>query len=51
MSVWNDATSNPWLLIGWNQEEIRRKTHINVLEVLAIVAAVWTVGAEILQNR
>ena len=41
MSVWNDATSNPWLLSRWNKEEIRRKTHINALEVLAIVAAVW----------
>jgi len=41
MSVWNDATSNPWLLSRWNKEEIRRKTHINALELLAIVAAVW----------
>jgi len=44
MSVWNDTTSNPWLLSGWNKEEIQRKTHINALELLAIVAAVWTVG-------
>jgi len=51
MSVWNDATSNPWLLSGWDREEIRRKTHINALELLAIVAAVWTVGKEFLQNR
>ena len=43
-SVWNDATSNPWLLSRWNKEEIWRKTHINALELLAIVAAVWTVG-------
>ena len=41
MSVWNDATSNPWLLSRWNKEEIQRKTHINALEVLAIVAVVW----------
>jgi hypothetical protein len=51
MSVWNDATSNPWLLSRWNKEEIQRKTHINALELLAIVAAVWTVGKEFLQNR
>jgi len=48
MSVWNDATSNPWLLSRWNKEEIQRKTHINALEILAIVAAV---GKEFLQNR
>ena len=41
MLVWNDATSNPWLLSRWNKEEIWRKTHINALELLAIVAAVW----------
>jgi len=51
MSVWNDATSSPWLLSGWDREEIRRKTHINALELLAIVAVVWTVGKEFLQNR
>ena len=51
MLVWNDATSNSWLLIGWNKEEIQRKTHINTPELLAIVAAVWTVGKEFLQNR
>ena len=51
VSVWNDATSNPWLFSGWDKEEIRRKTHINALELLAIVAAVWTVGKEFLQNR
>jgi len=51
MSVWNDATSNPWLLSRWNKEEIRRKMHINALELLAIVTAVWTVGKEFLQNR
>jgi len=50
MSVWNDDTSNPWLLNRWNKEEIQRKTHINALELLAIVAAVWTVGKEFLQN-
>jgi len=32
-------------------EEIQRKTHINSLELLAMVAAVWTVGKEFLQNR
>ena len=48
MLVWNDATSNPWLLSRWNKEEIWRKTHINALELLAIVAAV---GKEFLQNR
>ena len=32
------------------QKEIQRKTHINALELLAIVAAVWTVGKEFLQN-
>jgi len=51
MLVWNDATSNPWFLSGWNKEEIWRKTHINALELLAIVAAGWTVGKEFLQNR
>jgi len=48
--VWNEATSNPWLLIGWNKEEIQRKTHINALELLAIVVAVWTVGKEFVQT-
>jgi len=51
MLVWNDAASNPWLLSGWDREEIQRKTHINALELLAIVAVVWTVGKEFLQNR
>ena len=32
-------------------EEIQRKTYINVLELLAIVETVWTVGKEFLQNR
>jgi len=40
MSVWSDVTSNLWLLSGWDTEEIRRKTHINALKLLAIVAAV-----------
>jgi len=46
MLVWNDTTSNPWLLSRWNKEEIQRKTHINALELLAIVAVVWTVEKE-----
>jgi len=33
------------------QRRDQRKTHINALELLAIVAAVWTVAEEILQIR
>ena len=50
MLVWNDAP-----LIHDSSadgtEEIQRKTYINALELLAIVATVWTVGKEFLQNR
>lgn len=51
MSIWDDPTCNPWLLSGWTNEEKKRKTHINALELLAIVAAVWTVGERFLKNR
>ena len=50
METWNDTTGNPWLL----EESVcrrRNQTHINVLEFLAIVAAVWTIGPDMLRDR
>ena len=51
MTVWDDPSCNPWLLSGWANPWKKRKTHINALELLAIVAAVWTVGKQFLQGR
>ena len=53
MTVWDDLSCNPWLLSGWANPWTRkkRKTHINALELLAIVTAVWTVGKQFLQGR
>jgi len=51
MKVWDDPSCNPWLLSGWANPWKKRKTHINALELLAIVVAVWTVDKQFLQGR
>lgn len=50
MTAWKSPGTNQWLLreIAGNQEQ---QTHINALELLAILSEVWTVGADLLQNR
>jgi hypothetical protein len=50
MEVWGAKGSNPWLLrelAGDHSQE----THINSLELLAILAVVWTVGPAMLEDR
>lgn len=50
METWNDTACNPWLLEESDCKK-RNQTHINVLELLAIVAAVWTMGPDMLRDR
>ena len=50
MSAWGDATTNPWLL-GEYDSEAKRIAHVNSLELLAIVAAVWTFGPAFFSGR
>jgi len=50
METWNDTACNPWLLEESDCKK-RNQTHINVLELLAIVAAVWTMGPDMLRGR
>ena len=50
MRAWNDGSTNPWLL-GEYKERDKRIAHVNALELLAIVAAVWTFGPAFFSNR
>ena len=50
MTRWEDVAHNPWPLQGTKAQDGPR-THINALELLAITAAVWTLGPSLLQDR
>jgi hypothetical protein len=50
MSIWNDPTTNPWLLGMLNNKD-PHQTHINALELLAILGAVWTFGETLFRDR
>ena len=50
MEVWNSPETNPWLLGIFDSKE-PNKTHINALELLAILGAVWTFGEVFFKDR
>jgi hypothetical protein len=50
MEKWNELDANPWLLREFAGDHTLQ-THINSMELLAILAAVWTVGPDMLQDR
>lgn len=50
MAGWEGVAHNPWPLEGTDAHEGPR-THTNVLELLAITAAVWTLGPSLLEDR
>jgi hypothetical protein len=43
MNTWNDGSTNLWLLVNY-KEKAKRESHVNTLELLEIVAVVWTFG-------
>ena len=50
MARWEAVAHEPWPMQGSAAQEGPR-THINALELLAITAAVWTIGPAMLQDR
>ena len=50
MEKWNALDENPWFLREFTGNQTPQ-THINSMELLAILTAVWTVGPEMLQDR
>ena len=50
MEQWKSPEGNPWLLKELAGEP-DLDTHINAMELLGVLAAVWTLGEEVLQDR
>jgi hypothetical protein len=50
MEKWNALDENPWFLREFTGNQTPQ-THINSMELLAILTAVWTVGPDMLQDR
>ena len=50
MARWEAVAHEPWPMQG-AAAQVGPRTHINALELLAITAAVWTVGPTMLQDR
>ena len=50
MACLGEQGSNPWLLRELAGDH-GQKTHINPLELLAILAVIWSVGRELLEDR
>ena len=50
MEAWKSPEGNPWLLQELAGER-NLDTHINAMELLGLLAVVWTLGEEVLQDR
>jgi hypothetical protein len=50
MEKWNALDENPWFLREFTGNQTLQ-THVNSMELLAILTAVWTVGPDMLQDR
>ena len=49
--IWSGADRAPWLLHDDLRDAEKQQQHINALELLALVAVVWTCGVEIFRDR
>ena len=51
LAIWNGVDRAPWLLHDDLRVADKQEQHINALELLALVAVVWTCGEQILRDR
>ena len=51
LTIWSSIDRDPWLLHDDLRNDEKQQQHINALELLALVAVVWTCGEQIFKDR